>query len=275
MALSRDDILKAVRGQPDRYDNKALARLLGIKGEDRRELRALLRELIDDGALVKSSKKTYREADDLPGVMVIQVIANEDGDLIGTPENFKGDGSPPRLLVRDGPQLRNSRGKKQAQGQGASLSVGARALCRIKRREDGTLIASVMKKLGSGPSKHLGVLYEGGRGWRIQPVSKKARHDYKPVKTPAGAQDKDLVFFRSTRRNQGDLRLADITEIIGSAADGKAASLISLHENEIPMGFPDAVIAEAKALTLPDITGPREDIRDLPLITIDPVDATR
>jgi len=41
-----------------------------------------------------------------------------------------------------------------------------------------------MKKLGSGPTAHLGVLYKGGRGWRIQPVSKKARHDYKPSKIP-------------------------------------------------------------------------------------------
>ena len=268
MALTRDDILKAVRAQPDRFDNKALARKLGVKGPDRRELRALLRELEDDGLIIKSSKKTYREADALPGVMVIQIVENDEGDLIGTPENFKGDGSPPRLLVREGPISKKSKGHGAA-----TLSVGARALCRIKMREDGVLTAQVMKKLGSGPSKHLGVLYKGGRGWRIQPVSKKSRHEYKPAQMPATAEDGDLVFFRSTRKNQGDLRLADIVETIGSAQDGKAASLISLHENEIPIGFDDDVIDEARALTLPAIEGPRQDLRQLPLITIDPVDA--
>ena len=51
MELSRDSILKAVSGQPDRFDNKALARHLGVKGDDRRELRQLLRELVDEGGL--------------------------------------------------------------------------------------------------------------------------------------------------------------------------------------------------------------------------------
>ena len=99
------------------------------------------------------------------------------------------------------------------------------------------------------------------------------RDSYKPSKIPEGAEDQDLVWFRSSRRNQGDLRIADITEILGSAKGGKSASLISLHENDIRVAFPDAVIEEAKALKLPKIEGAREDIRDLPLITIDPVDA--
>ncbi len=268
MALSRDDILKAVRGQPDRFDNKALARHLKVKGADRRELRAMLRDLEDAGAIIKSSKKTYREADALPGVMVIRVTENDEGDLLGVPENYKGDGAPPKLLIKEGPVSKKAKGHAAA-----TLSVGGRALCRIKKREDGTIIAQVMKKLGDGPSKHLGVLCKGGRGWRIQPVSKKARHDYKPSKLPDDAEDQDLVFFQSTRRNQGDLRLAEIVETIGSAKGGKSASLISLYENEIPIGFPDAAIDQAKSARLPQIGGPREDLRDLPLITIDPVDA--
>jgi len=69
------------------------------------------------------------------------------------------------------------------------------------------------------------------------------------------------------------MRLAEITEIIGSAKGGKSASLISLHENEIRVAFPDKVIKEAKSLKLPKIEGAREDLRELPLITIDPVDA--
>jgi len=269
MELSRETILKAIRARPDTYDKKRLARELGIKGDERRELRRLLRELEDNGALILSSRKTYREADALPGVMVIRAImVDDDGDLIGEPEVFKGDGEKPRVIIREGPISKKSKGHHSQ-----TLGVNGRALCRIKQREDGQIIAQVMKKLGEGPSKHLGVLYKGGRGWRIQPVSKKARHDYKPAKVSDDAKDQDLVFFRSTRRNQGDMRIAEIVETIGSAAHGKAASLISLHENDIPIGFNDEVITEAKALSLPKLGGPREDLRELPLITIDPVDA--
>lgn len=269
MTLSRKSVLETIAAEPDRFDNKGLARKLSVKGDARRDLRAILRELEEDGLILKSSKKTFREADALPGVMVIQVMKiDEHGDMIGVPESFKGEGNAPQVIIREGPISKKSKGHKSAE-----MSVGGRALCRIKKRDDGTIIAQVMKKLGTGPSEHLGVLYEGGRGWRIKPVSKKARDEYKPVRLPEGAQNNDLVFFRSTRRNKGDLRLAEITRTIGSADGGKSASLISLYENEIPQGFSDAVIKEAKSLKLPKIDGPREDLRHLPLITIDPVDA--
>ena len=270
MKLTRKTILDEIKSRPDFYDNKKLARALGVKGDDRRELRQLLRALVEDGTIRQSSRKTFREADALPSVLVVKAMHLDDGDLMGEPENWKGDGNPPQLLIRsDGPRDKK-RGKRD---QNETLKVGDRALCRIKVRENGEAMAMVMKKLGSGPTAHLGVLYQGGRGWRIQPVSKKARHDYKPAKVPEGAEDQDLVWFQSSRRNQGDLRIADITEIIGSAKGGKSASLISLHENDIRVAFPEKVIEEAKALKLPKIEGAREDIRDLPLITIDPVDA--
>ncbi len=269
MTLSKKSILSAVSAEPDRYDNKALARHLGVKGEDRRTLRAHLRELEDDGLIVKSSKKTYREADALPGVMVIRITKiDEHGDLIGAPESFKGEGQPPQILVREGPTAKKSKGDK-----GVEMAVGGRALCRIKKRNDGTITAQVMKKLGDGPSEHLGVLYQGGRGWRIKPVSKKTRDEYKPNNVPKDAENNDLVFFRSSRKNKGDLQLADIVKTVGSADGAKAASLISLYENDIPMGFSDEVIDEAKSLKLPKLSGAREDLRHLALITIDPVDA--
>jgi len=268
MELSRDSILKAVSGQPDRFDNKALARRLKVKGENRRVLRQLLREMVDEGVLKKSKNKTFREADDLPGVMVIRVTGlDEHGDMVGEPEVWKQDGPAPKVIVREGPISKKAKGHSAA-----TVGVGGRALCRIKK-QNGLIIAQVMKRLGAGPSKHLGILYQGGRGWRIQPVDKKSRHEYKPVKVAEDAGNNDLVWFQSTRRNQGDLRLAEIVETVGSANDGKAASLISLYEHQIPVGFPDDVIADAKTLKLPKLSKYREDLRHLPLVTIDPVDA--
>jgi len=165
MTLTRKAILSAVRKRPDFYDNKKLARELGVKGDDRRELRQMLRAMVEDGAILKNDRKTYREADALPGVMVIVAKRLDDGDLFGEPENWKGDGAPPQLLIRDSGG--NKRGKRD---QRDVLKVGDRALCRIKVRDNGDAVASVMKKLGSGPSQHLGVLIKGGRGWRIRPA---------------------------------------------------------------------------------------------------------
>ncbi|MFI4951424.1 MAG: ribonuclease R family protein, partial [Caulobacterales bacterium] len=52
----------------------------------------------------------------------------------------------------------------------------------------------------------------------------------------------------------------------------RAASLIAIHAHGIPTGFPPAAEAEAKAAQPPTLAG-REDLRDVPFITIDPADA--
>ena len=49
-------------------------------------------------------------------------------------------------------------------------------------------------------------------------------------------------------------------------------SLIAIHQHGIPDRFPDAVIAEADAMKPAGLKG-REDLRELPLVTIDPHDA--
>src|SRR6202012_5050070 len=52
----------------------------------------------------------------------------------------------------------------------------------------------------------------------------------------------------------------------------RAASLIAIYAHGIPTGFSTAAEAEADAAEPPALAG-RTDLRDLPLITIDPIDA--
>ncbi|MEL6687604.1 MAG: ribonuclease R [Pseudomonadota bacterium] len=266
MTLSRDSILAAVRQRPDHYDRKRLARYLGVKGEDRRTLRQTLRELVDDGALVYTPEKTYRLADALPGVMVVNIVhIDDDGDMWGDPERELKGGVQRSILIRDTSRKRDD---------GGALGVGHRALVRIKESEDGTAVGHVLKRLGKGAQTHMGVLFKTDKGWRIQPVSKKARHDYGVDQVPDTLEDGAIVMFRSTRKNRGQLRLAEVRETIGNINDERAASLISLHENDIPIGFPPAAVEQAETATMPDIGEiGHDDLRHLPLLTIDPVDA--
>ena len=269
MSLSRDAILSAVKARPDHYDRKRLARHLGVRGDDRRALRQALRGLVDDGALVYTPEKTYRIADALPGVMVVVVShIDSDGDVWGEPERDLERGVQRSVLLRDSSRKRDD---------GGPLAVGHRALVRIKERDDGTVVGTVMKRLGKGAQTHLGVLRDTDKGWRIQPVSKKARHDYGLDHRPelkAALADGDLVMFRSTRCNKGQLRLAEVRETVGNVNDGNAASLISLYENDIPLGFPPAAIEQAESATMPRVGEMgHEDLTHLPLLTIDPVDA--
>jgi len=59
---------------------------------------------------------------------------------------------------------------------------------------------------------------------------------------------------------------------LGDPGAARAVSLIAIHQHDIPDAFPDDVVAEAEAAK-PVTLGKREDLRDLPLVTIDPSDA--
>src|SRR5262249_33856848 len=63
-----------------------------------------------------------------------------------------------------------------------------------------------------------------------------------------------------------------ISERLGSLDDPRTISLIAVHAHGIPTEFPAAALAEAEAAK-PVALGAREDLRDIPLITIDPSDA--
>ena len=60
--------------------------------------------------------------------------------------------------------------------------------------------------------------------------------------------------------------------MVGREDDPRAASLIAIHTHGIPTGFSEAAEAEARAARPPALAG-RTDLRDLPLVTIDPPDA--
>ena len=59
---------------------------------------------------------------------------------------------------------------------------------------------------------------------------------------------------------------------MGDPGEARAVSLIAIHEHGIPDAFPEDVLAEADAAEEPAL-GDRMDLRDLPLVTIDPSDA--
>ena len=129
MSNLNEQIMELVRANTDKLILKDIARRLGIKGDDRRALRVTAREMVENGVLILSSRKTYREAGELPNVMVIRVIEiDTHGDMIGVPDNWKSDGPAPQMIVIEGPISKKSKGHSSAQ-----LGMGSRALCRIKR----------------------------------------------------------------------------------------------------------------------------------------------
>ncbi len=279
MKINRETLIETVRsganpsklGPKTGMTKREIARVLGVTGDARRELRLALGELMRDGTFVRDDRKAYRMSDALPpsmaNVMVLDIDHIDDqGDVIAVPAKWDKDDDKPQIIVKQ-KQGRKNRGHRNAN----QVSVGDRALCRLKTTETG-IYATIIKKLDDGPTSEVGFVVKGGRGLRIRPAKKGSRFDYIPQKG-SKINDLDIVEFElSGSRHKGE-RIARVIKVIGSAKHGKAASLISLLEHNIPTGFSDKELSDAKALTLPKINKYRKDLRDLPLLTIDPVDA--
>ena len=267
MNIDTDKLIKAIRAGGGRFGKRELVRELELSGEDRRELRLILNDLVDGGKIVRTDRKTYRMADELPSTMVLRIThVDEHGDMVGIPMKWEGEGEPPNILV-----FEKKSHKKPGKTAGAKLGVGNRALCRIYQMDKGYK-GELIKVLGPGPQKELGVVVKGGRGMRIRPVAKGSRYDHIPERG-AKLNDQDLVLYELTSaRHKGD-RIARIVETLGTADSPRAASIISLYEHNVPIGFDQEELTFARNLKLPKLDKHREDIRDVPLLTIDPDDA--
>jgi ribonuclease R len=86
------------------------------------------------------------------------------------------------------------------------------------------------------------------------------------------AKDGELVMIEPTARHGVGGPRARVLERLGSMDEPKTVSLIAIHAHGIPTEFPRDAIAEAENARNAGPHG-RTDLRQLPLVTIDPEDA--
>ena len=260
---TRDEILEWISNNPTLTSKRDIAKAFGIKGSDRIELKRVLRDLEADGHLEKR-RKTYRDPDRLPPVSVLLVTGpNRDGDLFARPLEWQGEGPEPVVLVIP-------------RESDPALGEGDRILARVTlvTAEDHAYEARLIRRIGTNPRKILGVFRKSAEGGRILPIDKGVDREWRVAPGAThGAKDGELVEAeQSGPKDRMGLPRARIVTRLGDPSQPKAVSLIAIHQHGIPDDFPDAAIAEADAMTPAGLSG-REDLRDMPLLTIDPSDA--
>ena len=263
---TRDELLAFIRDSETPVGKREIARAYGLKGDQRIELKELLRDLRDAGEITPDRAKTFRHPESLSDMVVLEIVSVDgDGHLLAVPRRHDDDkdGPPPRIEV-SAPASRTV----------PAPAVGDRVLASMKRRGKDTYEAKVVRRLGSGPKKILG-LYEEPPGRKglglVTPTDRKLRREFDVRPTDRnGALPGDIVWIEETG---GALaRRARIVERIGPMSDPRTVSLISIATNDIPVDFPEAAIEEAdKAKAAP--MGHRLDLRAVPLVTIDGEDA--
>ncbi|SLN30924.1 ribonuclease R [Pseudooctadecabacter jejudonensis] len=260
---SKTEILDWIAENPTQTAKRDIARAFGLKGAARIDLKRLLRELEDEGKLQKR-KSSYRDPDKLPPVSVLEVVGPDaDGDLFARPLEWAGEGEVLRILV-------NPRASDPA------LGAGDRILGRLTEvtGEDYAYTARLIRRIGANPLRILGVFRAGSEGGRVLPVDKGSQKEWVVAAGATGlAKDGELVEAEQAGpKGRMGLPKARIVTRLGDPTEPRAVSLIAIHQHGIPDHFPDEVMDEADRAKPAGLTG-REDLRHLPLITIDPWDA--
>jgi ribonuclease R len=260
-ALEKARVLELLAERPN-ATKRDLAKVLGLKGSDRIQLKRILKELEADGAIEGNRRRGYAPPGALPEVAVLEISGQDtDGELLARPQKWESNEEPPTIIVipaRD--------------DKGPALGPGERVLARLEKGEDG-YEARVIKRLGASAHRVLGVLTSGAHGLRIEPIDRKSRTEFSvDSRDRGGAESNELVLAEPlSGRAQGFPR-ARVIERLGSMNAPRTVSLIAIHAHGIPTEFPQEVIEQAERATAVDPRG-RTDLRRFPLLTIDPEDA--
>ena len=238
---------------------------MNLKGSgSRAELKKALRALETEGALTKTGSDSYGLPDGLPTVTVLEITeVTVDGDVFAKPADWDiiARGAAPRIELKPDRKL-------------GAPAIGDRILGRLTRLVDKTYEATTMRRLDAPNNRVMGSvrIKKDGDAF-LQPTDKKAKFDYEiEASDLKGAKDGDLVAAElQPSRNLRNKRVR-VVEVIGRRDDPKSISLISLYEAGLNVKFPNAVLAQTSGLKPPTPQG-REDLREIPLVTIDGADA--
>jgi ribonuclease R len=256
---SRDQILRFIEESEQPAGKREIARAFGLKGNEKIHLKALLKDMADEGLIDAGPGRAFHKMGGVPKVTVLRVVDVDDsGQAVAVPEQWVAEGMPaPRLRVME-------KGRRQA-----ALGVGDRILARTEEAGKGW-VAYPLKKLAKGEELVLGVVHkEGDRLW-LKPVDKRERNEL--MISDAGEADVgDLVLAEKAGRPPRIT--ARVTERLGDPFAPRSFSLIAIHKFGIPDVFPEAALEEADCSAKQALGKGREDLRHLPIVAIDPADA--
>src|SRR5437868_13184951 len=183
---SRKQILDFVASSDQPAGKREIARAFGLSGQDKIDLKRLLKDMADEGLIDSSPGRAFHQAGGVPKVTVLRVAAvDEGGNVWAVPEQWQAETAPPRVRVIE-------RGRRGAFG------IGDRVLCRTEQQGEG-FVAHPMKKLERSAELALGVVRREGERFWLSPVDKKERREF-AISDLKDAEVGDLVLCEISGR---------------------------------------------------------------------------
>ncbi len=255
---SRELLMKHLADAPEPLTAARLAKRLGLGTDAQRDaLSKRLAAMVRDGQAMEGSKgfTIAGIAERIAG----RVRGRASGEVLVMPD----DGSAPLVLARadSATLMHNDRVEVRAVG----VNERGRRQCRL------------LQRIGDSPAR-LGGVWQGGGRPRVEPedpghwysveVASRDRH---------GAEDGDSVVVEILKRPSGEKPAQGrILEVLKQTRASDLAARFAILRHDLPEAFPPEVIQQAKqygnTVSNSDYAY-REDLRDLPLVTIDGEDA--
>ena len=240
---TRQQILDFLTSSADPAGKREIARAFGLHGADKIALKALLKDMADEGLIDSAPGRAFHKMGGVPKVTVVRVVdVSEEGQAFAVPESWHADAPPPRLRVIE-------RARK-----GAALGVGDRLLARTEDAGRG-IVAHPMKRLAATEEQVLGVLHAEGEKLWLKPVDKRERREL-PVSDAGEAKAGDLVLAEKAGRPPRIT--ARVTERLGEPFAPRSFSLIAIHKFGIPDRFSAETLEDAREMARQPLgEGPR------------------
>ncbi len=260
---NRETVLDFISKNPSLTTKQDIARGLKVKGRERQTLRAILKDLENEGTLERTGKRAWAKADTPPptGVIAFEAI-DDDGELIA------------RAVGRDGPFGPSIRYTGyQGKSRGPEPGIGDRGLAKVMET-GGEYRAKLIKlfETRDEDTPMTGRFESNPKGGRIIPANRRDKRTLLIDKSDTnGAENGDLVVAMPIPGKPNGPAFGKVTEVLGRLDDPRAASLLAIHAHGIPIEFPKDVLNEVKSIK--PLACKREDLTKTPLITIDPHDA--
>ncbi len=262
-----EDIVSFLNENPGKVGKREIARAFHVRGDDRAQLKEMLKRMKSEGKIEKTPSKKIISADGLPEMCPAEITGSDsDGELVARPLEWFKPTPAPQILITDPGRLRPP--PKEGDLVVLKLSPAGKRLFH----------GAVVRRLSAKPNRVVG-LYDttSGKGGRILSVDRRLHQEYFVEREDtAGAKNGDLVIadvagsaLRDSRRGS---RHARIVRVLGNASAPKAASLIAVHLHGIPADFSEPALKQAAKAKLPPL-GDRVDLRNIPLVTVDGEDA--
>ena len=253
---SRKQILDFIATSDQPAGKREIVRAFGLSGQDKIELKALLKDMADEGLIDSAPGRAFHKSGGVPKVTVLRVVeADDSGNIFAVPEQWHAEGPPPRLRVLE-------------RGRRGALGMGDRILARTEERGQG-YAAHPMKKLQRSAELVLGVVRKEGERFWLTPVEKKERREL-AISELKDAEPGDLVLCEVSGRPPRVT--ARVDAVLGDPFAPRSFSLIAIHKHGLRHKFRQEAIDEAHRVSQQTL-GEREDLTHLPIVAIDPADA--